>query len=89
MCDITEGKTVKSMERGERQLILSSGFVKNWELITPSFMIEELLIKDNMKSLDILDEIFFSIKKDSLDDYLKYDASAIILEAHKNAIIQM
>jgi hypothetical protein len=77
------------LQRGERILINSPGFVKSWAVTDPKFMIEELIINSNIKAIDVLDEIFFQIKKDSINGFLANDASSILLEVQKNAIVQI
>ncbi len=65
------------------------GFVKNWEDLSPDLMIETLLNNKKIKLLDVLDEIFFQLKKDSKGGFLAYDASAIMLEVQKNVMLQI
>lgn len=79
----------RSLDRGERLLILSPGFVKNWEELSPELMIESLLNNKKIKLLDVLDEVFFQLKKDSKGGFLAYDASAIMLEVQKNVMLQI
>ena len=55
----------------------------------PKFMIEELVINQNIKGLDVLDEIFFQIKKESINGFLPVDASSILVEVQKNAMVQI
>jgi len=77
------------LKRGERFILNSPGFIKNWNTKTPGFLIEELLMKKSLKSLGLLDEIYFQLKKDSSTGFLPYDASSIILEVQKNVIVQI
>lgn len=87
--DIESGTFSRSIERGERILLCSPGFVKNWEKLNPEFMMEEIILNKKIKPLDILDEIFFQLKKESNSGFLSYDASAIILEVQKNAMVEV
>lgn len=76
------------LSRGQRLLISSPGFNKNWQKLNPEFLQEQLLGNDSIKTLDILDEAFFQLKKNLKGGFLSYDASAIILEVDKNAIFK-
>lgn len=87
--DIEDGKFKTSLNRGERLLVLSPGLVKSWSQLKPEFMIEELLNKPNIKQIDILDEIFFQLKKDRKSGFLPHDASAIMMEVQKNVMVQV
>jgi hypothetical protein len=78
-----------NLVRGERVLFLSPGLSRSWSQLKPDFMIEELINKSNIKQLDILDEIFFQLKKDRQSGFLPHDASAIMMEVQKNAIIKV
>jgi hypothetical protein len=77
------------LERGERILINSPGFIKSWGETNPQFMIEELVINSKIKAIDVLDEMFFQIKKNSINGFLTNDSSSILLEVQKNAMVQM
>lgn len=77
------------LNRGERILINSPGFLNSWNRLKPEFMVEELMINKKVKALDVLDELFFQIKKDSVNGFLHTDASSIFLEVQKNAMVQI
>lgn len=87
--EISTASFDKSFDRGERILLCSPGFVKNWEKLNTDFMIEEMIIDKKLRPLDLLDEIFFQLKKDSSQGFLSYDASAIILEVQENAMVEV
>jgi hypothetical protein len=78
-----------SLERGERLMLCSPGFIMNWQSLKPEFMIEELILNKKIKVLDVLDEVFFQLKKDTDMGFLKTDASSIILEVEENVMVQM
>lgn len=78
-----------NLSRGERILFNSPGFSQSWKMMEPKFMIEELVINQNIKGLDVLDEIFFQIKKESINGFLPVDASSILVEVQKNAMVQI
>ena len=78
-----------SLERGERILLNSPGFQKNWNVAKPEFLMEELIIDPKVKPLDLLDEIYFTLKKKTLNGFLTFDASSIIVEVKQNVMVQI
>lgn len=79
----------RKIKRGERIMLCSPGFLVNWASLNPNFMIEELMMNKKVKVLDILDEVYFQLKKDTTSGFLKSDASAIIMEVQENAVLQV
>lgn len=77
------------LERGERILLNSPGFINNWDTSRPTFMIEELVTNPKMKALDVLDEVYFQLKKKSSNGFLTHDASSIILEVQENVMLKV
>jgi hypothetical protein len=88
-CDIEAGVFSREFSRGERLMLCSPGLHKNWQKLNPEFIIEELMMNKDIKPLDILDEVFYQLKKDSISGFLSNDASAIMLEVQKNAMVQV
>ena len=87
--DFEQAKFTRKIKRGERIMFCSPGFMMNWSGLNPKFMIEELMTNKKIKVLDILDEVFFQVKKDSESGFLKSDASSIIMEVQENVILEM
>lgn len=77
------------LARGERLLFNSPGFVKNWDLVKPEINQTQLVLNLDIKALDVLDESFFQLKKDTENGFLSFDASAIILEVQENVILKV
>ena len=75
------------LERGERVLILSPGIHKNCDGIING---EEYIrfVQNNMgeQPKNLFNEIFFQLKKDVEGDFLKHDATVILLEVDTNVI---
>lgn len=82
-------KFKRKIKRGERIMLCSPGFLVNWASLKPKFMIEELMSNRKIKVLDILDEVYFQLKKDAEGGFLKSDASAIIMEVQDNVVLQV
>lgn len=79
----------KDFQREERILLCSPGFLKNWKKLNPEFMMEELMMDKKIKPIDVLDEAFFQLKKDTTSPFLSFDASAIFMEVRKNAMVEV
>lgn len=80
------------LARGEKVLVRSSGLAKN--LAQTDYAKDEnwlaFLDKSTDKSAqELLSELFFQLKKNVETDFLKTDASAILIEVDKNAIVQV
>lgn len=77
------------LSQAERAFLLSPGLVKTWEKSSPSTMIESLLANPKLKLTEILDEVFFQMKKEEKGRFLSHDASAILMEAKGHAIYKV
>lgn len=77
------------MDRGERLLLMSPGFLKNWQEGNPKVLFEQLLSNRKIVPTDVIDEMFFQIKRDSESSFLKYDASLIMMEIDQNAMVEI
>lgn len=78
-----------TLSRGERLMVCSPGFEQNWSEISSDIKIEQLVGNREIKSLDILDELFFQLKKKSGSEFLKSDAASIVMEVEQNVMVQM
>ncbi len=89
---VEKAKIDFKVDRGQQILIRSSGFAKNLEetdLGRNEKWIEFLKNIDSKSIFEKMSELFFKLKKDSKKDFLKTDASVIIIEVDKNAILQV
>lgn len=78
-----------NLSRGERLMICSPGFEFNWSKLRSNIDLNELVKNTNIKSLDVLDEAFFQLKKEAGSEFLSSDAASIILEVEQNVMVQM
>ena len=77
------------LSRGERFLIHSNGFEKSWAQSNNNEMINNILINKNLKSKDIVDELFFKVKQGTDSSFTDFDSSVVFMEVAKNAFIQL
>lgn len=78
------------LSRGERLMLNSSGFQKNWNVARAPFMLEEVISNRKISALDILDEVYFNLKrKSTASGFLNFDASSVIMEVKPNVILQV
>ena len=68
------------MASGQRFMLCSPGFKEGWGECKSCVDINTLIKDAEVKSLDILDESFYQLKKSAKSEFLKKDAAAIILE---------
>ncbi|GEM_PF-3937381 len=76
-----------SIERGEKLMILSSGLLDN----PPGReIVKNIAINNVNKSRrELLDEVFYTLKKEKTGMFFTHDATMIVFEVSKNAIIQI
>ena len=77
-------------KRGEKIVLLSPGVRNNFaELVKENDL--TCFLRDNFSKSGkaLLNELFFNLHKNSREDFLIYDASAIFIEVSKNAIFQV
>ena len=77
------------IDRGERLMICSPGFEQNWLGQRDKIDLQELVSNREIKSLDVLDEAFFQLKKHAGSEFLASDAASIVLEVEQNVMVQM
>lgn len=75
---------VVCLEEGQRLMMSSPGFKKSWKDCASCIDIEKLVKDPMIKSLDILDESFYQLKKSAESNFLERDAAIIILEVEAN-----
>ena len=75
------------VERGEKYVILSSGFARNNFVNGDSKKLKGFFdLHLNRTNSELLDEVFFELKKDYDDEFLNFDSTAIIFEVDKNVL---
>jgi len=78
------------LERGEKLVFASPGTLQNFKSNDEVELVDKLILEqfDN-GARELLNEVFFQLKKNNEEDFLKYDASVIYLEVDSNAFIQV
>ncbi len=74
------------LSAGARFIISSPGFSHNWQNTSPEVLIEKLIDDKKLKSLDVLDEVFFNLRKCYVDKEMPSDATCFLLEVNENVI---
>lgn len=78
------------LERGEKVVVFSPGFIFNWNEAHPELERRGFLeAHRDLGNADLLMELFFQLKKDSSGDFLAKDAMAVMMEVHRHAIQQV
>ncbi|MFN8369133.1 MAG: hypothetical protein U0T83_00750 [Bacteriovoracaceae bacterium] len=78
------------LRRSEKMLFVSPGLKKDFEELLPRENIYEIF-KNNLhlSSIDLINEIYYQLKKENSSDFLSYDASAILIEVQNDIITQV
>lgn len=77
------------LQRGQRLLINSPGFNQNWKTMSTQTDCSSLVNNNSIKALDILDELYFELKKDSKTGFLPNDSSSIMVEVNENVMVKI
>lgn len=75
----------RKIHRSEKLCIVSPGLQLNSHYIGRKKVLSIL----DLKNRDILDEVFFELKRKAKSDFLEYDSSMILLEVDENAIMSI
>jgi hypothetical protein len=78
------------LSKGEKMLILSSGYMNNFENIFPKIDIVSV-INENNKSIDmdLMSFLFYKLKFSQKEDILKKDSTVLLLEVNRHGIHQI
>ncbi|HXH29753.1 MAG TPA: hypothetical protein VNJ01_02960 [Bacteriovoracaceae bacterium] len=83
--DLSSG--VHQLGKGEKFIVFSSGFLFNWKEEKPSPDLYSFIsAHSKLASVELMTELFFQIKKDKEEEFLKKDATVAIMEVGRNGI---
>ena len=78
------------LERGEKLLVVSPGLKRNLEDELPKRTLASVVSNfDKLKARQVINELFYQLKKDATGDFLAHDATAIHIEVDQNVIVQI
>lgn len=78
------------LERGQKLIYASPGVLQNFKNKNEEGMLTKVVEQQYKNGpREILNEIFFQLKKDSDEDFLKFDSSVIYLEVDSHAFFQV
>jgi hypothetical protein len=87
---IEESRFNITLERGEKVVVFSPGFIFNWnEAREPRERMSFLKDNQALAGPELLMEMFFQLKKKSSGDFLAKDATAVMMEVNRHAIQQV
>jgi hypothetical protein len=85
-----KGSFSSRLERSEKLMIVSPGFKKNMNDSYPGLSVKQMLAGfENQSPREIINEIYFQLKKDISRDFLAHDATVIHIEVDQNVIVQI
>ncbi|MBT7610407.1 MAG: hypothetical protein HN576_11670 [Bacteriovoracaceae bacterium] len=78
------------LKRSEKLMIVSPGFKKNMNELYPGLSVKKILAGfENQTPRQIINEIYFQLKKNISGDFLAHDATVIHIEVDQNVIVQI
>lgn len=78
------------LERGQKLIYASPGVIQNFNSKNENGLLEKVVEQQYSNGpREILSEIFFQLKKNTDEDFLKFDSSVIYLEVDAHAFIQV
>lgn len=75
-----------SLARGEKVIVFSSGFIFNWKDSHPDRDLSHLLLKHEGSSHELISELFFQLKEKQTGEFLKKDATVVVMEVNRHGI---
>jgi hypothetical protein len=84
--ELTKGKT-HQLEKNEKVVVFSAGFLFNWKEGHPGKDLTEF-VKANQKlpQGELMSELFFNLKETKSGNFLKRDATAVMMEINRHGI---
>jgi len=78
------------LERSEKLVIVSPGVKRNCgEILAGQKIVDFVRNQMNNPPEDLINEIFYQLKKDRRNEFLMHDASVVYIEVGKNVIVQV
>lgn len=87
--ELTKGKT-HQLEKGEKVVVFSSGFLFNWKEGHPGKDLTGF-VKANQKlsQNELMSELFFNLKETKSGNFLKRDATVVMMEINRHGIFKV
>lgn len=84
--DLEQGHAIP-LSKGEKLIVFSPGFLFNWKEGLPDKKIPEFLKANaDLASADMLSEFFFQLKEGKETEFLKKDATVVMMEVNRHGI---
>jgi hypothetical protein len=75
------------IEKGEKVIVFSSGFIFNWNEERPDKNLSEFVKANQKLSLnELMSELFFQLKEVKTGNFLKKDATLVMMEVNRHGI---
>jgi hypothetical protein len=81
-----ELETTRNLERGDKVLVLSPGFIHNWKESQTNDLSKYLNDHQHLSSSEILLELFYEIKKSQNGEFLAKDSTVVMMEVNRHGI---
>lgn len=80
--------TPYQLSRGEKLVVLSAGFQHNWQEVS-KISIAQFLKEHQMPMGELMNELFFQLKLDQASEFLKKDATVVMMEVKRHGMHQV
>lgn len=76
------------LSRGEKLVVLSAGFMSNWKEVSKT-PVGQTLKENKLPLPELLNELFFQLKLDQASEFLKKDATVVMMEVKRHGMHQV
>jgi hypothetical protein len=76
------------LARGEKIVVLSAGFLSNWKEVS-RISVGQMLKDQSLPLPELLNELFFQLKLDQASEFLKKDATVVMMEVKRHGMHQV
>lgn len=77
------------LKRGEKMIVFSPGFLFNWKEVHRKQEVQEFVSSQQLEFTDLLPELFYQLKLDQDSEFLKKDATVVMMEVKRHGMHQV
>jgi hypothetical protein len=78
-----------NLNKNDKYVFISSGYAQNWEIVQKSDVSQYINEHSSSSNIELVNELFFNIRKDRTSEFLELDASVVSLEVKRNVFRQV
>lgn len=77
------------LSKGEKIVVFSPGFIFNWKDVQPKKSVNNFLQENRLDLAELLPELFFHLRLDQESEFLKKDATVVMMEVKRHGMHQV